>query len=554
MLAKCLWKMYCHNANAVYYAIQRGELPPVLKGPTREDVITAVVNSIDALPEKRERGREPILEPHYKLIAIVHKLFKRKDINHTEGEEILQNTSYSKNISGPESADDWERYILSVLKALKTADKSSWHHRMIMRTAHIIYEGDPKDPMLARGAKHELTQQMFTKTMSVQVWKPENERPGRHFVYTTRYTRFFIQLLEQTNDKSNMELLARRVRRKQLDFFEHSELWRDICQVYLHLLRRLGNIPSGHEDTIFRSLNQEEFAIQANRLEAYCQSVAEPDPVLEVMRDATELKRINNGLLRLHPIDDLIGDSYALLYSTIGPNLPPLPSEQAQQPQPPAHSANPLAPSGPELQPLPSLPHQVDGAPDPKTLPALPFAPYPPTAAQPANPPGRSRTKAVPHREILRRAEAASLKPIAPAPVSTVMAIRSPPASHTQLNLPLGGPSPEAQEQDPEPVAPAPPSPSPKPDEQDQSQSQSQSQSALPSEAPTRRASPSAATAAEAEAEAEAQVHRPSYISLNAMDDDEEESELSELDDEEVREIQEECDIRDPVVAVSIAD
>lgn len=514
MLAKCLWKMYTHNANAAFYAVQRGDIPQIMKGPSREEVITAVLNSIDSLPEKRERGREPILDPHYKLVAIVHKLFKRKEIDHTEGEEILQNTSYSQNIPGPESMDDWERYILSVLKALKSADKSSWHHRMIIRTAHIVYEGDPKDSMLARAAKHELTQQMFTRTMSVQVWKPEYERPGRHFVYTTRYTRFFIQLLEQTNDKVNMEMLARRVRRKQLDFFEHSELWREICQVYLHLLRRIGGVPVGHEDTIFRSLNQEEFAIQANRLEAYCQSVTEPNPVLDVMRDATELKRINNGLFRSYSIDDLIGDAYALLYSTVGPKLPPLPSEQLQQPQHPAASTNPLLSLGPDMQSLPSLAHQVDGAPDPKTLPSMPFAVYPSSTAQPPNPSARSRTKAVPRREILRRAESASLKPVAPTTVSTVMAIRSPPPSHTQPNIPTV-PSPE------EPVGAG--SPSIKADEQSQG---------LPSEVPTRRPSV-------------ADVETSGYISLQA--DDEEESELSELDESEVREIQEECNIRDPV-------
>jgi hypothetical protein len=507
--------MYCHNTNATFYAIQRGEISQPTKGPTRDEVITAIVNSIDVLPEKRERGREPILEPHYKLVAIVHKLFKRKEIDHKEGERILQNTPYSQNICGPENGDDWERYILNVLKALKTADKSSWHHRMIIRTALVIYDGDPRDPMVARGAKHELTQQMFTKTMSVQVWKPEYERPGRHFVYTTRYTRFFIQLLDQTNDKLNMELLAKRVRRKQLDFFEHSELWREICLQYLHTLRRIGGIPVGHEDAIFRSLNPDEFAIQANRLEAYCKSVTTPEPIVDAMRDATELKRINNGLFKSHLFDDLIGDTYALLYATVAPQIPPLPSEQLQQPQQPLVNTSSLVPLGSELQSMPSLAHQVDGAPDSKSISNMPFAIYPPSTSQQPNPSSRSRPKPIPHREILRRADAASLKPVAPTTVSTVMAIRSPPPSHSHLYS-ANGPSPE------EPLGAG--SSSTKADEQSQG---------LPSAAPTRR--PSVA----------ADVETRSFISLQTEEDDE--SELSELDESEVREIQEECNIQDPV-------
>lgn len=87
--------------------------------------------------------------------------------------------------------------------------------------------------MAAMGAKHELTQQIFTKTMAIQVWKPENERPGRHFVYTTRYTRFFLRLCVQLNDRVSLEALAKRVRKKPHEFYEHTRLWQEICVSYL---------------------------------------------------------------------------------------------------------------------------------------------------------------------------------------------------------------------------------------------------------------------------------------------------------------------------------
>lgn len=87
--------------------------------------------------------------------------------------------------------------------------------------------------MPALAAKNELTQQIFTKTMQLIVWKPEFERLGRHFVYTTRYTTFFIQLLAETNDRSGMEALAKRVRRKNHEFYEHAKLWQHLCQTYL---------------------------------------------------------------------------------------------------------------------------------------------------------------------------------------------------------------------------------------------------------------------------------------------------------------------------------
>ncbi len=83
------------------------------------------------------------------------------------------------------------------------------------------------------GAKHELSQQIFTKTMTIQVWKPDNERAGRHFVYTGRYVSFFADLLVKTNDRDNMDLLARRIRRKAGDFVNHTSIWQDYSMKYL---------------------------------------------------------------------------------------------------------------------------------------------------------------------------------------------------------------------------------------------------------------------------------------------------------------------------------
>ena len=103
----------------------------------------------------------------------------------------------------------------------------------LSKAAHIIYDSIPNETQAAQDAKHEITQQIFTKTMAIQVWKPDNERVGRHFVYTGRYVRFFVRLLYQLNDKSSLEALARRIRKKAGDFVGHVGIWQEICQAYL---------------------------------------------------------------------------------------------------------------------------------------------------------------------------------------------------------------------------------------------------------------------------------------------------------------------------------
>lgn len=68
--------------------------------------------------------------------------------------------------------------------------------------------------------------------MTIQVWKPEFERPGRHFVYTTRYVYFFVTLLDQLSDRASLDQLLRKIRKKQSDFVNHTRLWEDVSTTY----------------------------------------------------------------------------------------------------------------------------------------------------------------------------------------------------------------------------------------------------------------------------------------------------------------------------------
>ncbi|KAF1836922.1 hypothetical protein BDW02DRAFT_544911 [Decorospora gaudefroyi] len=536
MLGKCGWKMWSFNDNAMRYAMSIGAPWAPQPGPTWESVIEAFTSAVETLPGKKGRSGEPVLEPHYKLVSITHKLFQRNAINCEQGVEILSHTSYAQNVSAPTNASGWQPYILAVLKSLRAADKSSWHHRIIARSAHTIYD-EAKDATVAQAAKQEMMQQMFTKTMAVQVWKPENERPGRHFVYTTRYTKFFVELLGITGDKPNFEALAKRVRRKQTDFFEHQKLWQDLCSRYLKLLRKIGNIPDGQEDSAFKCVNHDEFNTLALRLEAWCQNPATQHSILDVLRDAIELKRLNNGMMKPFLIDDLIGDTYAMLYTLIGPTLPPVHSEQQQQ-----QSAQPAQPrpapfavtaTSTSAVPVSSLMQvQVDGTTDGKSVP--PSNMYQSNQQQSQHPPSmpqlpsmqsqpeqapKSRAKAVGRREIARRAEACIQKAANPAPPTTSMPIRSPPPVNATL------PSITARTASPDKSA------------------QPTGTAATSTSTAHLQASLDKNTAEEPERSAPTSVH----------DDADDESELSELDEEEVEEINQKVQNDDLRRSASIA-
>lgn len=314
-LGKCLWKVYTRDTR-----VGRG------KKVTAEDVLNAFTWAIEALPPRQNSRADTgyVLEPHFKLASVVHKMVHRKVITPKEGVEWLQSTPYARKItlSEDETGPDWEEYILAVLAKLGNADKLNWHHRIIARAAHVNYDDD-QDLKGALGAKHEFTQQIFTKTMTMQVWKPEHERAGRHYVYTSRYVSFFVTLLDKLNDRSNLDAVLRRVRRKPTEFLEHQRLWEEIAGKYLSLLRRQGKIPEGFQEATFGDMPHEDFSQKANQLERWAHDPDTTSSMLDIVRDAVEVKKLNNSLMKGPLFDELIADAYASMFESFVSQVPP---------------------------------------------------------------------------------------------------------------------------------------------------------------------------------------------------------------------------------------
>ncbi|EGE09060.1 hypothetical protein TEQG_08128 [Trichophyton equinum CBS 127.97] len=382
MFSKCLWKMYCSN----------DPLKERYKTIEPSDILDSLTDAIDALPKKKDgRASEPILEPHFKLVSITHKLVRRGDLDPKEASEKLLATPWAKGLSPATDLESWKPFILGVLKQLQNADKSNWHHRIVLRAAHIIYD-DSKDKEAAIAAKNDLTQHIFTKTMTVQVWRPENERAGRHFVYTTRYVYFFVQLLDQLDDRANLDMLVRRVRRKVNDYLNFPKLWEDTCITYIKLLRRIGNVPEGKEDAVFKGVSLDDFTLYSSRLDAWCQTPAKEEiPTIELLRDAVELKKLNGTVIKSGMFDDLVADIYAQLYEK---TLPQFVEQVAGEENRERMKVDHLLMAG----------DSGDGA---ETPPAT-------TSAQAPAP--RPRAKGVTRKEVQKKADAIAAKAPRPAP------------------------------------------------------------------------------------------------------------------------------------------
>jgi hypothetical protein len=131
MLGKCLWKLYSVDNESTLKGIR----------PTLQEVVNSFSRAVETLPNRDSR-KDPILEPHYKLVSVVHKSVSKGVIQPKDASELLKVSCYVKKLSIPEDLEQWENHVLLILKTLRNADKSGWHHRM---TARVSFANDTRD-------------------------------------------------------------------------------------------------------------------------------------------------------------------------------------------------------------------------------------------------------------------------------------------------------------------------------------------------------------------------------------------------------------------------
>ncbi|KAF3767063.1 histone transcription regulator 3, partial [Cryphonectria parasitica EP155] len=333
MLSKCLWKMYQKPIESLEPKDQKAR-------PTVAALIAALEKAVEvvSLLPKPRHGQDPILEPHYKIVSVLCKLVSREEMSVQEATDVLQrqpNSPHRGEKATVESLDDWEGYVIETLRHLRDKDKSHWQHRIIMRHARMIYDpkenDSPSQFIEAQAAFAVLREHMVTKTMAINVWKCDAERPGRHHVFTEQYVRYIIHLLTLTHDRVNMEALLRKIRKKGADFYHFIDLWASCVQAYTKLLRRTYKIHPVEED-VFKNMSPEEFEILAERVSDWTGKEDRDHHALSAMKDTIELKKLNGGLTKAGMIDDLINDCYSVLYLAIADELPgPEPSKVIEE-------------------------------------------------------------------------------------------------------------------------------------------------------------------------------------------------------------------------------
>ena len=161
-------------------------------------------------------------------------------------------------------------------------------------------------------------------------------------------------------------------------------------------------------------MNPETFQLNAFRLEASIHSTMTSSPILEILREAIEFKKLNNNYFKSGLFEELIGDIYAHLFDTFVPEI--LAKETAEENRVRMRLDNILA-----------APNNAAETPPPD---------------QPGEQGAERKTKAnrVTPREIIRKAEAIATRPAPTIPAKALKTLAPAPASEQErvaANSPL---------------------------------------------------------------------------------------------------------------------
>ncbi|SCU91845.1 LAFA_0F06194g1_1 [Lachancea sp. 'fantastica'] len=256
-----------------------------------------------SLSQDISHSKDIIFEPHYFLITSSFKLVVKGIITPREALDHLRkdNNVFKKETSfwelgaTDDAAQSFYEKVLDLLRALVALDKMKWHHRPKYRIARILFDqfGD------LNGAITEMHEIIFVKSSNkslVNIWKPEFERPGKHFIYTYQYVMFYLDLLFCGHDYSSIALVAKKLKKFGAGMVNVGLASERALRLFSQAVQRKFDVNEKQAlDKLLPALNYAQFIKHSDEIfQTFDQAQYDPD-FLTTLAHAVHLKKGNNG-------------------------------------------------------------------------------------------------------------------------------------------------------------------------------------------------------------------------------------------------------------------
>lgn len=251
--------------------------------------------------------KDPIIEPHYSFVNTCYKLLKLGVLSPLKALEMLQKDKdffeedehfWELDIS---LAVDYQRKVvfqkvINMLRYLLTADKKKWHHRPRYRIAKILFE-DFDDPSAALDEMESVMSVKSAHKNLVNIWKPDFERPGKHFVYTYQYVMFYLDLLFCKRDFNSIGRVCKKIRRFGSGMAYVNKATEHALMLYTQCTRAKLQLDEKEcIEHLLPSLNYQTFLIVSEDLQNTFTEANYSEELLCGLKISYQLKKGNNGI------------------------------------------------------------------------------------------------------------------------------------------------------------------------------------------------------------------------------------------------------------------
>lgn len=255
------------------------------------------------------------LEPHYRLCSVAYKAVKA-GMSIKSGISYVHSDAMFKTIDAPSILEYrlFCHFIIKCLRKIEIVDKKRWHHKYRYRMAKIYFQ----DLNQLEKAREEMSTIVVIKPAAkslVLIWKPDFERPGKHFFYSYQYVLLFIDILSHENNLTALINMVPRLRRSSSIMISLNHVWSVCCTVICNLIRNSLNVTKSLTET-FLSTPYDEYVVHSQIVvETLKQGIPKQlsfhSAILSALND---MKKLNNGFGQTALIDDTICAVYIRIY------------------------------------------------------------------------------------------------------------------------------------------------------------------------------------------------------------------------------------------------